>query len=342
MTSQYSQADLERRRVRYRELIPCTTAFVDTRTPGNQKENFAIIGPGVAENPDQHVHINIPHGFNVGGVRQEPHAINSQHSHETAEVFVVQNGRWTFRWGVEAEDGEIQLGPGDVISIPTQVFRGFENTGTESAYMFSVLGGDDPGRVTWAPRVFELAEEYGLVLLENGRLIDTANGEEVPADAAVMPPTSPEIIAGMRRLTLEDMQGCVYRAGAAAGQGNAAPAGYDGVTERPVIGAAAAAEGLDAGKMAWPHGFHLRRLEFAVGGAVREHQRLEEEVIYVHQGELRAAWQGGELTLGPGDVLSVPLELSRRFENAGDGPAVAYVIRGGDAPAAPRWATAAA
>ena len=34
------------RLVRYSELRPCTTAFIDTRTPGSaEKENFTIIGP---------------------------------------------------------------------------------------------------------------------------------------------------------------------------------------------------------------------------------------------------------------------------------------------------------
>ena len=37
--------NLNERLVRYGELIPCKTAFIDTHTPGsNQKENFSIIG----------------------------------------------------------------------------------------------------------------------------------------------------------------------------------------------------------------------------------------------------------------------------------------------------------
>ena len=41
---------LDERLVRYEDLRPCTTAFIDTRTPGRQeKENFTIIGPGVAQ-----------------------------------------------------------------------------------------------------------------------------------------------------------------------------------------------------------------------------------------------------------------------------------------------------
>jgi len=66
------------RTVRYGELRPCFDAFIDTRTPGsNKKENFTIIGPGVSENPNQHVHITEPHGFNVGGVNPPVASIRS-------------------------------------------------------------------------------------------------------------------------------------------------------------------------------------------------------------------------------------------------------------------------
>mgnify|MGYP006923740189 CR=1 FL=1 len=71
--------------VRYGDLEPCYDAFIDTRTPGSdKKENFTIIGPGVSENPNQHVHITEPHGFNIGAARQPPGCVNSQHSHDTA------------------------------------------------------------------------------------------------------------------------------------------------------------------------------------------------------------------------------------------------------------------
>ena len=73
----WSAEALEARVVRYGDLVPCTNAFIDTRTPGSDaKENFTIIGPGVAENPEQHVHITEAHGFNVGGARQPPRCIN--------------------------------------------------------------------------------------------------------------------------------------------------------------------------------------------------------------------------------------------------------------------------
>ncbi len=47
---------IQDRIVRYGDLKPCKTAFIDAHTPGSdQKENFTIIGGGVSESPDQHV-----------------------------------------------------------------------------------------------------------------------------------------------------------------------------------------------------------------------------------------------------------------------------------------------
>jgi hypothetical protein len=65
--------EMKERIVRYGELKPCRTAFIDSHTPGSdQKDNFAIIGRGVSESPDQHVHIAEAPGFNIGaaGVKQ--------------------------------------------------------------------------------------------------------------------------------------------------------------------------------------------------------------------------------------------------------------------------------
>ncbi len=337
MPTIYSQEGMEKRLVRYEDLRACTTAFIDTRTPGSQKENFTIIGPGVAESPDQHVHINIPHGFNVGGVRQRPHCVNSQHSHDTAEVFVVQDSQWAFRWGEDATDGEIIAGPGDVVSIPVQTFRGFENVGGEEAFMYALLGGDIPGRVTWAPSVFERAREYGLVLLENGQLVDTTIGESVPSDSPVMPPTTSDMVASMRKVTREEMQDGVFTAADVAPQTTSILAQIDGIDEQPIIGAANPAENIRAGKMAWPHGFHLRRLTMAAASEVGMHSRRQEEVIYIYEGSMDVSWPGGKLSLSQGDVLTVPVNLNRRFENSGNSATTAYVTHGGDSPSAPKF-----
>lgn len=321
-----------KRLVRYEELRPCTTAFIDTRTPGSvEKENFTIIGPGVAENPDQHVHIEIPHGFNIGGARQPPNCVNSQHSHETAEVFIVHTGRWAFCLGPNKEDGEVELGPGDTISIPVHVFRGFKNIGDDTGFLFAVLGGDDPGHVTWAPYVFDNASEYGLILLEDGSLVDTTKGETIPEGKRPMPPTTDADVARLDRLRAEDMAGCVLPHDRLE---PATAGGLPGVSESPIIGAASPEEGLAAGKMSWSHGFQVRHLAVDPGVGAPLHTRAEEEVLLMHKGHLQIEISGESVEIGPGDVLTVPIGAPRKFVNRGDERVEVYVVRGGDHPAA--------
>jgi mannose-6-phosphate isomerase-like protein (cupin superfamily) len=339
MSTSWTPEKMTERQVRYDDLRPCLNAFVDTYTPGSdQKENFTIIGPGVAEHPDQHVHISKAHGFNIGGARQPPRCTNSQHSHETEEVFIVHSGQWAFRCGEEGEDGEIVLGPGDCISIPVNVFRGFENVGEDSGYLFAVLGGNDPGHVMWAPDVFDKAADYGLVLLENGRLVDTNQGETVPDGQAPMPATTAEQVAAHRILDPEEVSQCVYRESEQRERaGSSLTEAWSGVSESPLIGPANAAEEITAGKMDWSHGFHVRRLDFAPGSALPSHARAEEEVIFIHKGELQLAWAGGELILGEGDVFTVPIGLPHEYRNLGEQTAQTYVVRGGNSPAEVQW-----
>jgi mannose-6-phosphate isomerase-like protein (cupin superfamily) len=327
---------LEERLVRYVDLKPCTTAFIDTRTPGSQeKENFTIIGPGVAENPDQHVHIEEAHGFNIGGARQPPGCVNSQHSHETAEVFIIHKGTWAFYLGPNCEHGEVVLGPGDAISIPVHVFRGFKNVGEDVGYMFAVLGGDHPGHVKWAPGVFDSAREYGLILLEDGSLVDTTKGETIPDGKKAMAATTPEDVARLNTMTAEDMADCVVWRDELHTQdaGSMTP---HGLKESPVIGAASPEEGLAAGKMMWPHGFHVRHVAIDPGVDSKHHARKEEEVIFVHEGTLTVCFEEGNVELVAGDVLTVPIDKPRAFCNRSNELVEVYIVRGGDHPSPPQ------
>ncbi|MBW3245626.1 cupin domain-containing protein [Epibacterium sp. DP7N7-1] len=185
---------LNDRIVRYGELRPCKTAFIDAHTPGSdQKENFTIIGGGVSESPDQHVHIRDTPGFNIGAAGQPPKCRNSLHSHTTAEVFFVLKGRWRFFWGRNGDAGEFIAEEGDIFNIPTGIFRGFENVGTDYGMIMAILGGDDAGGgVTWAPQVIEEARAHGLVLGNNGVLYDTKQGQKLPHNVQPMPTLTEE------------------------------------------------------------------------------------------------------------------------------------------------------
>ncbi|MEX0706684.1 MAG: cupin domain-containing protein [Woeseia sp.] len=332
-SSNCPSSELQARLVRYDDLIPCRSAFIDTRTPGSDhKENFTIIGHGVAENPEQHVHIDIPHGFNIGAARQPPGCVNSQHSHETAEVFVVHAGQWAFHFGANADGASVELGPGDIISIPVGVFRGFSNIGKDIGFLFAVLGGDDPGRVTWAPYVFESAREHGLVLLKSGRLIDTTRGETVPDGEAVMPPTTQEDAEKLRKMNAEEAARCVIREPELTTFERQPFDDNVRVFEAPLIGPACSEDGVPAGRMDWNHGFHVRRQRLEPGAQTPAFIRDEPEVLMMQSGKLELVCNDEQILLTQGDVMTVPVGTPRRYRNNAEDDAVVYVVRGGDRP----------
>ncbi|MES2898225.1 MAG: cupin domain-containing protein [Pseudomonadota bacterium] len=303
---------LRERLVRYDELRPCTNAFIDARSPGSdKKENFTIIGPGVAENPHQYVHITEPHGFNIGAARQPPGCTNSLHSHTTAEVFIIHTGRWRFFWGEHGDAGEVFLVPGDTISIPTNVFRGFENVGEDVGFMFAVLGGDDPGRVHWAPHVIEKAAGYGLVLLESGRLIDTTEGEQIPAGAAVVHPSAPSEIAHIRTPLAAEMAVNVAHCAALRPLASAV-LGSAAIRESVII--ANSADDRAQAQIDPVHQFGVRKFDFNAGAATATYTRSGAEVLLVQSGEL--SWTndaGAETTLAAGDTFTVPAGMQRKL-----------------------------
>jgi mannose-6-phosphate isomerase-like protein (cupin superfamily) len=323
-------AGLHQRLVRYADLVPCTTAFIDARTPGSDaKENFTIIGPGVAENPDQHVHISEPHGFNIGGARQPPGCLNSQHFHETAEVFFVHSGRWAFRTGEHADEGEVILEPGDTISIPVHVFRGFENVGTETGFLYAVLGGDDPGRVIWAPDVLEKARGHGLLLLESGRLVDTLKDPTgAEHDAVVTPEPRAALERIVRHIDSDALEAVVVRGDDSLA---AVPTAVPGLIEGAVLGGASAPEAAPASPLAWAHGFVCRRVRIQPDTRTPRFRRDQAEVIFVHAGRLDLEVEGQTARLGPGDTVTIPVGAARVL--ASEEGADLFVTRAGDAPA---------
>jgi mannose-6-phosphate isomerase-like protein (cupin superfamily) len=299
------QAMLERV-VRYGDLKPCYNAFIDTRTPGSQaKENFTIIGPGVSENPEQFVHIAEPHGFNIGAARQPPHCVNSQHSHDTAEVFIVHTGQWRFDLGEHGEDAQVFIGPGDVISLPTKMFRGFTNVGQDVGFLFAVLGGDDPGKVLWAPKVFELAAEHGLVLLESGQLIDQVAGQTVPEDAVVMPPTTAQQVAELTRPTPKTGEALVWRS-------------HDYAGPAPIIGPNA--------PLNWPHGFTIERLSATFGMNYSSLLCKTPTVMFIQSGHLDVKWSDQSLRLHVGDTMTLPIGVP--FGLSASDNAIVYQVKG--------------
>ncbi len=312
-------ADMQARLVRYGDLIPCRTAFIDAHTPGSDlKENFTIIGGGVSEAADQHVHLTIPHGFNIGAAGQPPKCRNSLHSHRTAEVFFVLSGRWRFFWGRYGTAGEVVLEKGDIFNIPTGIFRGFENIGDDYGMIMAILGGDDAGGgVIWAPQVIEDAAAHGLVLSEEGKLYDTKDGARLPDGVGPMPVLSEEQLAAYPEPSTADVvPNYVARYWDMIALADRSPA--------RVIGA-------DAMLRDRP-GFEVALITRASASSDM-HQHDKPSVLMPVTGHWRVTWQGGDLVMAPGDTLSVPEGVLHSAVPAMTGGAAMYHIIGTDDPA---------
>lgn len=313
--------EMENRIVRYGDLVPCRTAFIDAHTPGSdRKENFTIIGGGVSEAADQHVHIKDTPGFNIGAAGQPPKCRNSLHTHRTAEVFFVLSGRWRFFWGNDGSDGEVTLTEGDVINIPTGIFRGFENVGTDYGMIMAILGGDDAGGgVIWAPQVIEEAKQHGLVLGENGVLYDSKKDQMLPDgiepmrmldahDMALFPKVSTAMFVPRFVARYLDMMALADR---------------QPVT---VIG--------EEGMLVDRPGFTLELLS---AGSVdgKSYSTDRHEVLMVMRGHWQVAWDGGQTVLAPGDVFAVPPGIERSLQVAMSGEASLFRVRNTDDEAGP-------
>ncbi|MCK0166517.1 cupin domain-containing protein [Jannaschia sp. S6380] len=308
--------------VRYGELKPCKTAFIDAHTPGSdRKENFTIIGGGVSESADQHVHINTPHGFNIGAAGQPPKCRNSLHSHRTAEVFFVLSGRWRFFWGRRGTAGEVVLEEGDIINIPTGIFRGFENIGTDYGMIMAILGGDDAGGgVIWAPQVIEDAADHGLVLGENGKLYDSKKGETLPAGVGPMKLLTDDELVGYPELTPMQVVGWGVRrywdmVALTSGGVSCKVIGETGIIrDRP--------------------GFEVDLVTRA-SATDTPHSHDRPSVLMPMRGHWRVTWPDGSDTLAPGDTMSVPAGLPHAAVPSMTGEASLYHVVGTNDPAGP-------
>lgn len=319
--------NIESRIVRYGQLQPCKTAFIDAHTPGsNKKENFTIIGQGVSESPDQHVHINIPHGFNIGAAGQPPKCRNSLHSHKTAEVFFILSGRWRFFWGRNGDAGEVILQEGDIINIPTGLFRGFENIGSDYGMIMSILGGDDAGGgVEWAPQVIDDASQHGLVLGEDGRLYDTKKGQYLPNGIVPMPKLTEE---QLKRYSEPEASQVIP---------NYVARYYDmyGISNKTrslVIG--------ELGVLRDKPGFEVFFMTDKISDEPL-YQADKPTVLMPMKGYWRVKLSACTITLSPGDTFSVPVGESYQISPSMSGESSLFQIIKTDDSAGPTWVPAA-
>ena len=261
-------------------------------------------------------------GFNIGAAGQPPQCRNSLHIHTTAEVFFVLKGRWRFFWGRWGTAGEVTLEEGDIINIPTGIFRGFENIGSEYGMIMAILGGDDAGGgVTWAPQVIEDAAEHGLILGENGRLYDSKKDESLPSNIKPMPTLSEDALSKVPEPTAQSL----IPRHVARYNDLMAFAANEPVK---VIGK----EGVLPDKPGFEVDF-LTRLP----DPTKTDKFGNSTVLMPMRGHWKLSWETGNVVLNPGDTCLLEPNFSHKIEPSVTGEASLYRILSNDDPAGPTW-----
>ena len=323
-------SEMKKRLVRRSEMVPCKSAFIDAHTPGSHlKDNFSIIGPGVTENKEQFVNISEPHGFNIGAAGQPPHIKNSLHSHFTAEVFMIHEGTFEIYWGLDGQN-KTTLFEGDVVSIPTHCFRGFENVGNKYGFLFTVLGGDDTGGVEWAPQVFKAAEEHGLILLKDHGVWDI-NKNPIPKNARKVSPMSYEKALNFENYSTEEMEQRIYRSGS----------GEPLKTHPLKLGEFGSIQlyrliGSEETIIPGGDGFELSLFVSKPRGGYKTFSRPEKEVFICYKGIWKVDWSGnaqkGSYLLNAGDLFSLPSNFERSIECIGKNEGSLYSVVNDNSP----------
>ncbi|HEX5728520.1 hypothetical protein [Microbacterium sp.] len=322
------QSEIERRTIRKTDWAPHNAAFIDCRTPGSdRKENYAFIGGGVSQNAGQVINLTEPHGFNTGAAGMPNGISNNLHLHFTAEVFVNLGGQFRLRWGIDGKQGEYVSTDGDIISIPTWIFRGFTNEGPDDGILWTVLGRDVTGGIIWGPSVLKEAESYGLHLTADNQLIDTVAGDVLPEGVALIKPIQQKYIDELTTYSVEELRGRVIQPGDRVYSRNALlcaslPGG--GAELSLAIGYGMSEDRRQVPRIHEPHSFNMAWVRAAEDEGILRHRHDKTQALLVKSGRWAITLNGDPATtieIGPSDSFSVPPGAWRAFRcvEAGEG-----------------------
>ncbi len=355
-----TESHLRNRFIPFSSLRYSTEAFIDYRIPGcAPKKNYALIGPGVSQNPNQPVSLREKHGFQVGGVAMPPGKINPPHMHFTAEVFICTKGLWDLHWGFNPDPLKATIGPGDIASIPTWIYRGFQNVGQDEGFMFTALGRDDTGGILWGPQTLEAARAQGVHLTEDYQIIDEQAGQTWDgANMKRLQPMTPQEIEELKRWPSEQMLKRVVRFEDLDWRSDSLLDGAlhgCGTRMAPVIGLGMTECRNHNAPVTNSHGFSIEWLRIPVGGRVSAHMLAEKQVLSVYLGSVgiyvsnEAPSEAESASIAPvciangsadgWDSYAMPAQVWRSLRNLGDTEAVMLLMTPGDGRKRITWAS---
>ena len=264
------------------------------------------------------------HGFNIGAVSAAPMNGSGLHSHTTAEVFVIHAGSWRFYWGVDGTEGEVILNRGDVASFPTNMFRGFQNVGKDEALMFVVLGENDPGVITWTPKLLKDAKDSGMVLMNDNSLIDTAK-QQIPDEDKIIQPLKEKELETFDHYTSSEIEKYVIR----LNDSEKYFVDDEHYNSNKIINYI---DNLNIHNKTFepyiPHktGFSLSLLQ-GKNAHIHEYALEKSEVFNCLDGEWEIQCDGEKVVIGERDTFSVPKNSVRSIKQIGDTAGKLFIIR---------------
>lgn len=337
-----SKNELALRRIPFSSLKSSTEAFIDYCLPEcRPKFNYALIGSGVSQNPNQPVNIREPHGFQLGGVSIPNGKFNTAHMHFTCEVFLCFKGNWLVQWGFNPSCETAEIAELDIISIPTWIYRGFKNVGVDDGFLFTALGGDKTGGVLWGPTTIEAAQKNGVYLTKNHQMFDTTRGETKPPKEELFEPMTTAEIGQLKKWSVAEMSSRIVRFNelkwSKSGLLDCSIPGC-GAQVAAVIGLGMAEDVNHHSKITNSHGVSIEWLRIPIGGQVSKHFLNEKQVVICKKSEIQIqleASDGEYVTTLKGnedgwDTFSIPSKCWRVFKNIGTEEALLAVLISGD------------
>ena len=333
---------LAERFIPFSSLRYSTEAFIDYAIPEcTPKHNYALIGAGVSQNPKQPVSLREPHGFQLGGVNIAHGKVNTPHMHFSCEVFICTRGDWRVQWGFNPDASEADITDGDIVSVPTWLYRGFTNIGVDDGFLFTALGGDHTGGILWGPTTLAAAAKNGVVLTKDYRIVDSTRGDVLEPGTPLIEPMTPAEIAALRVWSVAEMQQRIVRfkslRWSTHGLLDTQLHGC-GAQLAAVIGLGMTQDRNAAAPVNNSHGLSIEWLRIPAGGSVSRHLLHDKQVLIAKRGHIEVSV---DTTSGPvtrtavgadtaWDSYSLPPHCWRGFKNVGDSDALALLITAGD------------
>jgi mannose-6-phosphate isomerase-like protein (cupin superfamily) len=353
-----TEENIKERFIPFSSLRYTTEAFIDYCIPEcSPKYNYALIGPGVSQNPKQPVSLREKHGFQVGGISMPHGKTNPAHMHFTAEVFICVKGDWQMQWGFNPGVQTADVGEGDVLTVPPWIYRGFRNIGVDDGFMFTGLGRDSTGGILWGPSTLQAAREQGVHLTEDYEIIDERAGQKWDASRKPLVPMTPEEIAALRVWSPVQMSQRIVRFADLDWSANAlldACLPGCGAQLAPVLGLGMSEDRDHLAQVNNSHGFSIEWLRIPAGGAVSRHLLNEKQVLIAYRGSLEISVEPDDAASGAPaprsvtvlasgspqgwDSYAMPADCWRSLRNAGDAEAVVLLMTSGDGRKRITWA----